>query len=473
MKFFFTFSLLFSFLFVPTTYSQYVNSVEFISSASADEISELLDYDVDNGAHFYKMTYHTTGSDGMSDIASGLIVIPDNMANEYPLVIYHHGTSPARDEVPSSLSLDFEAYAGIGASGYAVLAPDYLGMGDSRGFHPYVHRETQARASVDMLKAFHEWLEGEDYAVNHKLFLTGYSQGGHASMSTHKELELNHSAEFTVTAATHLSGPYSISGVMRDLMFSETNYLYVGFIPYLILGYQEVYGNVYEDLTDIFQPVFIPSIEAFYNGQINLIDLTIALIFLSAQNYGNSYPVTIFNPELVAEMTSDDNHPLNVILRENDTFNWAPQAPTRIFYCLADDMVPFENSIVADSVMQANGALDLVSENLSSTMGHGECAFPALLETVEFFNGFIETSTEQIAFHSQLSLYPNPTDGRIIISGLSDFESYNLQVVDISGKVLMSQVLSSEINLDHLQSGVYFLRISGNSGVITHKVIRN
>jgi hypothetical protein len=349
MKQIHTLSLILQFLFVTSAYSQHVNSVEYISSATASEISELLDYEVPFGVRFYKMTYHTTGSDGMPDIASGLIVFPDNDAADYPLVIYHHGTSPEKMQVPSSLNLDYEAYAFIGASGFAVLAPDYLGMGESRGFHPYVHRETQARASVDMLKAFHEWLEGEDYAVNDKLFITGYSQGGHASMSTHQELELNHSDEFMVTAATHLSGPYSISGVMRDLMFSETNYLFIGFIPYLILGYQEVYGTIYDDLTDIFQPEFITSVEAFYNGQINLVELTIALIFLSSQNYGNSYPVTLFNPDLVNDMTSDDDHPLNVILRENDTFNWAPQAPTRIFYCMADEMVPFENSIVADS----------------------------------------------------------------------------------------------------------------------------
>ncbi len=473
MKYYFTFSLLFSVLFLHSVHSQQVNNVEYISSATAQEISELLDYDVPYGVQFYKMTYHTTGSDDMPDIASGLIVIPDNDAQDFPLVIYHHGTSPAKDQVPSSLNLDYEAYAFIGASGFAVLAPDYLGMGESRGFHPYVHRETQARASIDMLRAFHEWLENENYAVNDKLFLTGYSQGGHASMSTHQELELFHATEFSVTAATHLSGPYSISGVMRDLMFSESDYLFIGFIPYLVLGYQEVYGNIYEDLTDIFQPVFIQSIEAFYDGDINLIELTIALFFLSGQNFGNNYPVTLFNPDLVNDVTSDDDHPINIILRENDTYNWAPQAPTRIFYCTADEMVPFENSIVADSVLQANGALDLINENLSSTMGHGDCAVPALLETVAFFKGFIETTTDYFAFHNEISLYPNPTDGKINITGPNDIAGYNVQVLDVSGKILLSQPLSSEIRLDHLQSGIYFLRISGKQGVSTHRIIRN
>jgi pimeloyl-ACP methyl ester carboxylesterase len=472
MKQLLSFTFLFYFLILSPIYSQHVNSVDYIRSASSQEISELLDYDVPYGVHFYKMTYHTTGSDGMPDIASGLIVIPDNMANEFPLVIYHHGTSPARDQVPSSLNLDYEAYAGIGASGFAVLAPDYLGMGDSRGFHPYVHRETQARASVDMLKAFHEWLEGEDYAVNEKLFLTGYSQGGHASMSTHQELELYYSQEFNVTAASHLSGPYSISGIMLDLMFSQDDYLFVGFIPYVILGYQEVYGTMYEDLSEIFQPEFIASIEAFYNGDINLIELTIALIFLSGQNFGNNYPVTLFNPDLVNDVTSDYDHPINIILRENDTFNWTPQAPTRIFYCMADEMVPFENSIVADSVLQANGAVDLITENLNSTMGHGDCAVPALLETVEFFKGFIETSVDLMTFHNDISLYPNPTNGRINVSGPADFTGYRVQVVDISGKIILDQVLSPEINLDKLRSGMYFIRINGKQGVSTHRVIR-
>ncbi|MBW6479967.1 MAG: T9SS type A sorting domain-containing protein [Bacteroidales bacterium] len=472
MKYYFTFSLLFSVLFLHSVQSQQVNSVEYISSATAQEISELLDYDVPYGVRFYKMTYHTTGSDDMPDIASGLIVIPDNDAPDFPLVIYHHGTSPAKDQVPSSLNLDYEAYAFIGANGFAVLAPDYLGMGDSRGFHPYVHRETQARASVDMLKAFHEWLENEDYAVNDKLFLTGYSQGGHASMSTHQELELFYSGEFSVTAATHLSGPYSISGVMRDLMFSQDDYLFLGFIPYVILGYQEVYGTIYEELDDIFQPVFIQSIEAFYNGDINLIELTIALIFLSGQNFGNNYPVTLFNPDLVNDVTSNDNHPINIILRENDTYNWTLQAPTRIFYCMGDEMVPFENSILADSVMQANGAADLITENLSSTMGHGDCAVPALLETVAFFKGFIETSVDLPAFHNEISLYPNPTNGRINVSGLTDFAGYKVQVVDISGKIILDQVLSPEINLDNFRSGMYLVRITGKQGVSTHRVIR-
>jgi hypothetical protein len=291
-------------------------------------------------------------------------------------------------------------------------------------------------------------------------------------MSTHQELELFHSTRFVVTAATHLSGPYSISKVMRDLMFSQSNYLFQGYIPYVILGYQEVYGNLYEELSDIFQPDFIPLIEAFYNGELNLIELTIGLVFLSSLNFNNSFPVNLFYPSLVNDITENDDHPINVILRENDTYNWSPQAPTRIFYCMGDEMVPYGNSLLADSVLQANGAVDLVTKNLNSDMGHGECVVPALLETINFFKGFVETSEDFIVIQNEISLYPNPTDGMISISGPTEFSDCHFQVIDFTGKILMNQPLYYDINLGHLQSGMYFIRISWEMGISTHRIIR-
>ena len=103
--------------------------------------------------------------------------------------------------------------AGVGAAlGYVAVAPDYLGLGESRGFHPYVHAATEASAAIDLLYAAQEFAEKQKFPLNGQLFLTGYSQGGHASMALHRELERNYSKIFPVSAAAHLSGPYSISG---------------------------------------------------------------------------------------------------------------------------------------------------------------------------------------------------------------------------------------------------------------------
>ena len=41
------------------------------------------------------------------------------------------------------------------------------------------------------------------------------------------------------------------------------------------------------------------------------------------------------------EIKNNLNHPANILLRQNDLFRWEPQSPTRIFYSIADDQVPF------------------------------------------------------------------------------------------------------------------------------------
>ncbi len=452
-------------------FSQQLQSVTHIEDVGSQQLSEELGLDVNNGVKFYKITYNTIGSDGSPDIASGLIVLPDNTSEDRSLVIYHHGTSPAKDMVPSSLNLDYEAYAYLGGTGYVVIAPDYLGMGDSRGFHPYVHRETQASASVDLLKAFHEWANQENISLNGNLFLTGYSQGGHASMSTHQLLEEQYQEEYPVTAAAHLSGPYSLSEVMKEIIVGEQDYPFPGFIPYTILGFQEVYGDVYDNLSDIFREIFVPHIESFYNGSFNLTQLSIIMSLLLLQEYGNSYPVNILNPSVVEDLKNNPDYRINQLLAENDTYNWVPQAPTRLFYCQADDLVPFENSLVANENFQTNGASNLQIIDVNPALAHGDCAEPAILATVEFFNGFLPTQLQIVSDISNIRLFPNPTQGIITIDGFVA-NNHNVRIFDLSGRLIIPEISRNTINLSQMDNGVYFIRIESEREPLTQKIIK-
>lgn len=438
-------------------------TVEYLESRSQTELEAQLDIDIRNGVDFYRVTYLTLGSDGQPDTASGLFVIPDSDLEAYPAVVYHRGTTSAPNIVPSNLNTDFDAYAGIGASGYMTIAPDFLGMGTSRGFHPYVHRETQASASIDLLRAFRQWIETQQLEWNGQLFLTGYSQGGHSSMATHWELEANLGAEFEVTAATHLSGPYSISQVMLDNMFAEEDYLFVGYIPYVLLGYQEVYGDLYDDLSEILRPQFVGDAMAFYNGEIDLVALNIRMVISMGTSFFNLHPVNLFQPAFVDSMRNNPDYHINQILRENDTYDWAPEAPLRIMYCMADDQVPFENSILADSVMRANGAADLETIDLNPNFDHGQCARPALIETIAFFDSFTQTSTEEeIAFDSAPSVFPNPATDHLSISGLGDGVFERVNIYNMSGQVVLSATNHQSIDISDLIPGIYALRITAD-----------
>ncbi|TVQ47314.1 MAG: T9SS C-terminal target domain-containing protein [Saprospirales bacterium] len=455
--------------------AQEVIDFEHLQYRTAEQLESQLGVSTENGADFYKMTYLATGSDGLPDTASGLVVIPDSELDNYPMVIYHHGTVPSPDVVPSNLNTDFAAYASFGARGFIVLAPDFLGLGTSRGFHPYVHRATQASATIEMLEAFSVWLENEDVRWNEQLFLTGYSQGGHAGMATHWELEANHSDRFEVTAAAHLSGPYSISGVMLDNMFSEENYLTIGYIPYVVLGYQEIYGDVYEELTDIFRPQFINDIEAFHRGEIDLITMNIRMLFTLNFICGFcTHPVQMFNPDFVNDMNADPDHPVRLILRDNDTYGWAPTTPTRLFYCNGDDQVPFENSILADSVMNANGAPDLSSHDFGN-LDHGACATPAVTAAYDFFRSFLISSTgDSFVSQGDIHIFPNPTNGMITIEGIEIGDHNPVKVFDINGRLIHTSILNSnQLDLSFLKAGLYIIHFNSNRQSYSSRLIIN
>ncbi|MFW5707113.1 MAG: T9SS type A sorting domain-containing protein [Bacteroidota bacterium] len=460
-------------LYSSLAFGQQIHEVEFIESVTRQELEAQLDYTVTNGVSFYKMTYHTTGSDGLPDIASGLLVMPDNNAPDYPLLVYHHGTSSEKSMVPSSLNLDYEAYAFFGGNGYLVLAPDYLGMGESRGFHPYMHRETQASASVDMLKAAHEWVALENINISGDLFLTGYSQGGHASMSTHQHLEQYYSEEYPVTAAAHMAGPYSLSAVMKQVMLSEDDYDFPGFIPYFILGFQEVYGTVYNELGDIFRSTYVPHIQSFYDGDTDLTALTVIMILFSQQLHGNLHPVNFLTPSLVEDMQSDENHPLNLLLAENDSYNWVPQAPTRLFYCQGDNLVPAQNTVLAGSEMQANGAPNLQTINLGADLDHLACAEPSMIAALGFFNGFQPTDANEPDTQMSFHVYPNPTQNYLQVEMHNTTGEVPGAMYDVDGRLILQQTLPGKIDMGPLPPGVYILKITTGTDTFTEKIVKH
>ena len=62
-----------------------------------------------------------------------------------------------------------------------------------------------------MLIAMQELNKQLSVKTNEQLFLTGYSQGGHACMATQKKLEEEYTNQFTITASSPMSGAYDIS----------------------------------------------------------------------------------------------------------------------------------------------------------------------------------------------------------------------------------------------------------------------
>ncbi len=392
--------------------AQEVVSVEEQTITTAFILQLVLDITVDYNVRNYKVTYTTTDAFGQPDTASGLLCVPAEESLVFPMAIYSHGTAASRDAVPSVEGVQERFLPQtLAAYGYITCAPDYIGMGESRGFHPYVHAETEASAGRDMHIAVKKWLETQGIRQNDQLFLTGYSQGGHATAALHRDISTNPGGdELTVTAATHLSGPYSISEIMLGTLFNNETTTMNGFIAYTYISYNYVY-QLYDSLEQAFVEPYLTPIRDFAAETTNLGEFNTILDSMLLEN--NESVTAIFQDSILQILEArDESNPIIQALIDNDTYDWAPPEPTLIYYCTADEQVPFQNAILADSVMQSNGSTSVVLES-GGAFDHGGCLRPAFLRTIEFFDALADpfpTSLGTISETTPLSVVPNPVD---------------------------------------------------------------
>lgn len=433
-------------------------------------IGNQAEYDVEA----YKINYTTTDLTGAVDTASGLITFANTTDISAPLTLLQHGTVPSRDAVPSNLRGGYELGAALSSIGYVTIQPDYLGLGDSDGLHPYVHADSEASAGIDMIFAAKAFLDELQIAYNDQLFVTGYSQGGHAAMAAHRVLEADYADQLPVTASAPLSGPYSISTATKERLLSEEEYLFPGYAAWTLLSYNEAYG-LYDSLTQYMKQPYAELALAFKNEEIDLSTLHANMITQLTQDHGASIVKNMFRDSIIAAIQSDENHPFNIALRDNDTYDWAPQAPTRLYYCMSDDQVAFTNSIIADSVMNANGAVDVQAIDVAPSQDHGGCVLPAALSTVSFFRQYAQftvSGNRQWAELEGVSLYPNPAQTQVQLQGIP--QDAQLQILDLQGRILDQRVLragTETVSTRELLPGLYLFRLSAPEGLWNQQVV--
>ena len=453
--------------FAFTLNAQNLVDATFLESHTREELAAEYGFFIQYGIDVYKVRYTTLDVHGQPDTASGALVVPQARDFALPIFIYQHGTSGGKDDTPSNLNIvDYEVPLAFGGVGFVSIAPDYLGLGESRGFHPYLHAATEASAAIDMLKAIGPYVEGQGQALNGQLFLAGYSQGGHASMALHRALQQDHSMEYPVTAAAHMSGPYSLANVMREYILSEEEYLFPGYIVRIIMGLNEYY-QIYDDFSKVFREPYLGPAEAYYNNELTMGQLHDTLAQLLSQEVGLVQPKYIIQDSVRQNILDYPNHPVNLALAENDVYDWAPESPTRLYYCIMDEQVLYTNSLLADSVMNANGAPDVQSVNIDPNLGHFECGEPALTAALLFFSQYLNIVMDaaELAMQEPIRVYPNPTSGPFTVEGLSAgarLELYTpdgqrLQIANADGETVQFRGAG-------LSSGLYYLRISSAEG---------
>ncbi len=468
MKKHYSFLFLASCLLSLSSFAQQIISIDFLRSFTTDQIDStftangipLLVVPTTYAVNAYKITYNTVSYDGTTPtFATGALLVPQGVPCKTPLISYQHGTTTLRYGVPSYLSGEIVIGLAEATDGYTIAMPDFLGLGDSPGIHPYIHAASEATASLDLLRATREAQDSLDFSLNGQLFLVGYSQGGHATMALHRMIETDFSDEFTVTASAPMSGPYDVSGVQADVILNDSVYSQPGYLPYILQSYNTVY-NLFIDYADVFQSPYDVTLPPLLDGTHGMGELNAAM---------PSIPNQIMIPEVLDSFINNQDHYFRVALRDNDVYDWTPVSPVKMFYCEADDEVYYMNAIVAYDKFIENGATSVEMMSAGENFGHFECAFYALSGGKTWFDTFRNDGIE-LTFNVQNS-YGDINDGSAsidsIIGGMPPYTyQWNIDsLINFPSSYYFSDQTDSTLqNINYLWPGYYSVVVTDSNG---------
>ncbi len=307
-------------------------------------------------------------------------MVPQSSSAAFPQISYQHGTVMLRDDVPSRESDELILGILYGAGGYVASLPDYLGLGDSPGVHPYCHAKSEATATVDLLRAARALCDMKNTQLNEQLFLFGYSQGGHATMAATREIQVFHRDEFIITASAPMSGPYDLSGAQTDVVLSDDAYAAPFYLPCLMFAYNEIY-DMYASPSDFLQSPYDTLLPPLFDGYHDSGEIDAVM---------PAVPNDIVKPEVLDDFINNPNNPFRLALVDNDLTDWAPAYPLTMYYCTGDDLVSYLNTINAYNSFIANGSTTAATYQPDTDASHEECAEPCFIFSRIWFDGLKE-----------------------------------------------------------------------------------
>ena len=322
-----------------------------INEALADKESRLENLQPRYGVTSDRIEYLTSDAKGKTVQASGLVSVPDKPAGaKSPVLSYQHGTIFRDAEAPSNNAVASEISVVMASLGYIVLAPDYVGYGVSKGVpHPYLQAAPMAASVIDFLTAAKTWRQQTGVYDNQQLFLTGYSEGGYATMAAHRALQagnLPHLQQLRMVVPG--AGPYNVQATLDSLI--------------------DIVRDKNKVLGALIQPGFLKKLGGSAQREVR----RALLKELIPDDADTSIDALFLDNFLSDDVKATD--------RLSNVHNWRPQVPVYLYHGRDDQTVPYASSTSTLAAMQAQGASDLVSlsDCPAAPSSHLGCVAPFL-----------------------------------------------------------------------------------------------
>lgn len=321
-----------------------------------------------------KIIYSTQNKDGDSVNASGLLVIPTptdayvayltSVGKSFSIsaIADNHGTIFLDSEAPTNVQKNQHTYSTAvltsGYAGFALIAPDYLGYGESKGeTHPYIMKDS-AQASLDMIRASIRYMTDNNILFNGQLYLSGYSEGGYVTMALAKDIQENHSAEFQVMGVAPMAGPYDVEALAAASLQVNTPMVYHAFLAEIADSYSKYYADI--NIGDIVvKPEVFQSVDLF-GGDYDTVPIHVALGLADGTTdfgFNTHFADELFKDSFITDYQSNVNNIVQETFVENSVYDWLPQAKMNLIHCVDDEVIPFAlSSQKAYDTFIANGA---------------------------------------------------------------------------------------------------------------------
>jgi predicted esterase len=348
-------------------------------------LPETFEYGFDS----YKVTYCTTDAllpgqaEPQPTIATGMVSVP-RKSGPLATVAYVRGTAvsfydtPSNPNIFSSLEPRGESFEGppssavFAGAGFIYIAPDDLGFGDSPvPRHRYFHAATEASAAVDLLAASDRVLASLHVKRSDKLFVFGFSQGGHAAFALHRKLE---DAHVHVTGTATVGGIFDVEQWFLSLLARDNTITLPLYASYILLAYDDVY-NVYGRTSDVFRQPYASTVAGLFDMHHFWDDVLAGLPPNSRALLTSRY---------YAHVTADPRDPLRIRLRQNAVDQWRPRAPVRVYHSTDDEEAPYADALESVAHLRSRGA-DVTLRPLTGGFDHVNSWIQAMPQAVAWY----------------------------------------------------------------------------------------
>ena len=279
----------------------------------------------------------------------------------------------------------------------------------------------------------------------------------------------------------------ALSNAQQTAMF-EANFIFedaIGNKDSIIIGYDTLanatfnpqFGEVEVDSDEGFNPVFDLQGNHDSNYYSNIIKKRISpttkyfplsgcykvfteTIYFTAKNF----PVTISWDSLyfqdwchaIAYIT-----PLNILTMENQ--DWGEIAPDYLWACLKyNSKYVLTEAIADDQEWEINYDYAILNDGSKGKVYGVQIWF----RDFGFYECYKSVSNNDIRKTEKIIITPNPTSDYIRISNISLSRDSRVSILDISGRVVKTNIENERIDVTHLPKGMYFLTIESEEGEI-------